>query len=156
MASAGASAALAGLVFVAVSINIDRILKLRGVPERALQTVLLLLTVVLVSLIGLIPGQSRTVLGGELLVVALVFAAVIGRLSATSLPEDSEFRGRWLSRLMLLASGIVPLIVGGASLMAEAGGGLYSTVAGILARHRRRGRQRLGAPGRDPEIVRSP
>jgi hypothetical protein len=42
VASAGASAALAGLVFVAVSINIDRILKFNGLPERALQTVLLL------------------------------------------------------------------------------------------------------------------
>ena len=35
VASAGASAALAGLVFVAVSINVDRILKLEGVPGRA-------------------------------------------------------------------------------------------------------------------------
>ncbi len=40
VATAGASAALAGLVFVAVSINVDRILKLEGIPERALETVL--------------------------------------------------------------------------------------------------------------------
>ena len=58
VASAGASAALAGLVFVAVSINIDRILKFKGLPARALQTVLLLLSVVLVSIIGLIPGNA--------------------------------------------------------------------------------------------------
>jgi len=63
VASAGAAAALAGLVFVAVSINIDRILKFEGLPERALQTVLLLLSVVLVSIIGLIPGQSRIARG---------------------------------------------------------------------------------------------
>ena len=43
VAAAGASAALAGLVFVAVSINIERILQYEGLPERALQTVLLLL-----------------------------------------------------------------------------------------------------------------
>ena len=42
VASAGASAALAGLVFVAVSINVERILQFRGLPERALATVLLL------------------------------------------------------------------------------------------------------------------
>ncbi len=59
VATAGASAALAGLVFVAVSINIERILKFSGLPERALETVLLLLGVLLVSVVGLIPGQSR-------------------------------------------------------------------------------------------------
>jgi modulator of FtsH protease len=73
VASAGASAALAGLVFVAVSINIDRILKFVGLPERALQAVLLLLSVVLVSIIGLIPGQGRIALGAELLGEALIF-----------------------------------------------------------------------------------
>ena len=46
VATAGAGAALAGLVFVAISINIDRILKLEGIPERALETVITLLTVV--------------------------------------------------------------------------------------------------------------
>jgi hypothetical protein len=35
VASAGASAALAGLVFVAVSINVERILQFPGLPERA-------------------------------------------------------------------------------------------------------------------------
>jgi modulator of FtsH protease len=59
VAGAGASAALAGLVFVAVSINVDRILQFRGLPERAVATVMLLLSVVLISLIGLIPRQSR-------------------------------------------------------------------------------------------------
>ena len=43
VAAAGASAALAGLVFVAVSINIERILALPGVPNRALQTLLQLI-----------------------------------------------------------------------------------------------------------------
>jgi hypothetical protein len=35
LAGAGASAALAGLLFVAISINLDRILKGRGLPGRA-------------------------------------------------------------------------------------------------------------------------
>ena len=62
VATAGAAAALAGLVFVAVSINIARILALVGVPERGLQTVLLLLGTVVVSVFGLAP-QSATALG---------------------------------------------------------------------------------------------
>jgi len=63
--------ALARLVFVAVSINVDRMPGFRGLPERALATVMLLLSVVLVSLIGLLPGQSRAALAGGLLGVGL-------------------------------------------------------------------------------------
>jgi hypothetical protein len=81
VAVAGASAALAGLVFVAVSINVDRILGLPGLPDRALATVMLLLSVVLVSLLALIPGQSRGALAAELLVVGLVFTALIIELT---------------------------------------------------------------------------
>ena len=60
VAAAGAGAALAGLVFVAVSINIDRILAGEGLPDRALSTVLILLMAVCVSIVGLIPGQETS------------------------------------------------------------------------------------------------
>jgi modulator of FtsH protease len=132
VATAGASAALAGLVFVALSINIDRILSNEGLPERALQTVLLLLSVVLVSIIALIPGQSRVALGVELLVEALVFGAVIAILFRRSLPPSSSPRSWRLSRQIVMATGTVPLIIGGASVLAHTGGGLYWTVGGII------------------------
>jgi hypothetical protein len=132
VAAAGASAALAGLVFVAVSINIERILKFPGLPERALETVLLLLAVLLVSLIGLIPGQSATALGIELLLVGLVLSAVIAKLSTKSLPEGSQPASHVVGRLLLRVGGTVPFVVGGASLIAEAGGGLYWIAGGLL------------------------
>jgi hypothetical protein len=131
VATAGAAAALAGLVFVAVSINVERILRYEGLPERALATVLLLLSVVLVSIIGLIPGQSETALGAELLGEGLFFGIAIGLLTWRSLPPASEPRSWRLARELVIAAGTVPLVVGGASVLAEAGGGLYWTVAGI-------------------------
>jgi len=132
VASAGASAALAGLVFVAVAINIDRILKFKGLPERALETVLLLLSVVLVSIIGLIPGQSHVALGAELLGEALLCGAVIATLLKRSLPPRSSPQAWRISRQVVTAAGTVPLIIGGASILAHSGGGLYWTVAGII------------------------
>ena len=132
IATAGASAALAGLVFVAVSINVERILKVKGLPERALETVLLLLSVVLVSIIGLIPGQGTTALGLELLAVGIVFGAAIATLSRQPMPPGVE-PGLWLfGRMLVRGLGTLPFVIGAISLIAGTGGGLYWTVAGIV------------------------
>jgi modulator of FtsH protease len=132
VATAGASAALAGLVFVAVSINIERILKYPGLPERALETILLLMAVLLVSVIGLIPGQGHLALGLELLIVSLAIGGLIVRLPAIRTDTDTEPRswlfGRWAIRVTATA----PLVVAAISLLAESGGGLYWLVAGIV------------------------
>jgi hypothetical protein len=132
VASAGASAALAGLVFVAVSINVDRILRLEGVPERALETVLLLLSVVLVSIVGLIPGQDTTALGAELLGLGVVLGLAIAALAARSVADSQQTRSQLVGRLILLVAGTAPVLVGGISVLAEAGGGLYWIVAAIV------------------------
>jgi modulator of FtsH protease len=133
VATAGASAALAGLVFVAVSINIERILKAEELPPRAQMTLLLLLSVLLVSIIGLIPGQSRTALGAELLGVGLVFGAAIAVLSKRGISKKAVLPG-WvlLSRQLLTVAGTVPFVIGAVSILAEAGGGLYWTVGGMV------------------------
>ncbi|HXV53165.1 MAG TPA: hypothetical protein VD765_08060 [Solirubrobacterales bacterium] len=133
VATAGAGAALAGLVFVAISINIDRILKLEGIPERALETVITLLTVVLISIAGLIPGQSTTALAIELLAIAATYAVGATVLGRRSLPVEVAPTRYLVSRLVVTALAMVPLIVGGISIAAESGGGLYWIVAGIAA-----------------------
>jgi hypothetical protein len=58
LAEAGASAALAGLLFVALSINLERILKGAGLPGRAGEAIVLLLTALVLSTWVLVPGQS--------------------------------------------------------------------------------------------------
>ena len=133
VATAGASAALAGLLFVAVSINLDRIIGEAGLPDRALETLLLLLSVVLVSIVGLIPGQSSGALGTELLFVSLTVAVVIFRLPTIGMasgftPPRSWLWTRWGLRLV----GTVPLVIGGLGVLLEAGGGLYWIAAGIV------------------------
>jgi hypothetical protein len=144
VAGAGASAALAGLVFVAVSINVDRILRLQGLPDRALATVLLLLSVVLVSLTGLIPGQSRTALAGELLGVGLVFSVITLALTRRSTAGRGGHRANTVLLWLLVGLGTVPVRRGrrGALL----GGGRDR------ARDDRRSGKRVGAAGGDPAL----
>ncbi len=132
IATAGAAAALAGLVFVAVSINLEPILKGQGLPERALQAVLMLLIVVLVSIVVLMPGQDHVALGVELLVVAAFYALGLQRTARGHLPTAEQPRAWLVLRVLVLALGAVPLFVGACSLLVEAGGGLYWITAGIV------------------------
>jgi len=133
VATAGASAALAGLVFVAVSINLERILSFRGLPERALETLLFLVSVLLVSVVALIPGQSHVALGLELLAVALAIDAVVLRQPTIQVEAGEEMRRSWrVSRWTLRLVATVPFPIGAVSLIAESGGGLYWLVAGIV------------------------
>ena len=58
-AQAGAFAALTGLVFVALSNNLKKILESPGLPGRAGEAVILLVEPVLIGLLGLLPHQAR-------------------------------------------------------------------------------------------------
>jgi hypothetical protein len=131
VAAAGATAALAGLVFVAVSINIERILTFRGLPERGLVTVLLLVSVLVVSLFGLMPGQSRHELGIELLVESIVAVGVMVGLILWKrpLPGQESHLG---SSLGIVALGTVPFVVGAIGVLTQSGGGLYWTFSGMI------------------------
>jgi modulator of FtsH protease len=133
VATAGASAALAGLVFVAVSINLEQILSYEGLPERALETILLLIGVLVVSILGLMPGQSAVALGLEMLMLGLGLIAAVFRLPAARDQETGDEPIRWrASRLGVRALGTIPFAIGGLSLVLEAGGGLYWVAAGVI------------------------
>jgi modulator of FtsH protease len=132
VASAGASAALAGLVFVAVSINVERILQFQGLPERALCTVLLLLGVVIVSIFGCVPDQSADTLGVELLVTGLLLTAAVTALTRKSLAQRGQTEQHVLSAVLTTGPGTLAYVIGGISLIAGSGGGLYWILGGIV------------------------
>ena len=130
VAAAGAAAALAGLVFVAVSINVERILSFHGLPERALQTILLLLGAVVVSILGLIP-QSTNTLAIELLVATVMLC--FGLFYSARAAFDTGGNRTWLfSRLVVVVPGSVPYLVAAVSLLIGSGGGLAWMAVGIL------------------------
>ena len=77
MASAGAAAALTGLIFVAVSINLAQILADRGLPIRAAETLSILVGLLLLSVFMLVPGQGRVALGIEIGGLGVVLGTVL-------------------------------------------------------------------------------
>ncbi|HUC60952.1 MAG TPA: hypothetical protein VMF53_03265 [Alphaproteobacteria bacterium] len=73
----GASAALAGLIFVSLSVNQARVLATPSLPERGLEALMALFLVLIVSSLMLVPDQGPRLLGAEVLAVALAQVAVL-------------------------------------------------------------------------------
>jgi hypothetical protein len=133
VADAGASAALAGLLFVAISINLDRILQGVGLPGRAAEAMVLLVAVLVVSTLGLVPGQSPTVLGAELLGAGLVAWLVLAMVHLRALRgRVGPSPGALAGRIVMAQVAVLPLLAAGVSLLVGAGGGLYWLVPGVV------------------------
>ena len=133
VALAGAAAVLAGLVFVAVSINIDRILPVRGLPGRAGESVLLFLTALTACAFVLIPHQPITALGVELLVLGLLALIVLVLLVIPALRGPTRQPRTWqVARIVGIAAATGPMVLAGMSLVHWLPGGLYWLVASVL------------------------
>jgi hypothetical protein len=132
VAAAGAAAVLAGLVFVAVSINLEKVLEVRGLPGRAGETIVMFMGALIASLLLLVPGQSRTALGVELAATGIVLAVVLILISWPGLRHQAHHPLSW--RITGIVSALVtsvPIAVAGICLLAESGGGLYWLFAAV-------------------------
>ena len=133
LAGAGASAALGGLLFVAVSINLDRIVALRSLPGAALGAIVLLVAVLMVSMVALVPGQARWMLATEVLVVGIsawsIMTAIWMRTLRAPVPDQPRFLP--VISVVVTQAATLPMVVAGVSLLLGAGGGLYWVVPGV-------------------------
>jgi hypothetical protein len=133
IALVGAAAALTGLLFVAVSINLDSILKSPNfLPPRAAETLAALLVVLTSCALTLVPQNTR-LLGIELLVIALALLGVITPRQLATRRERPEDPAEWhRSRIATTAAPGVPAAIAGVSLIVQWGGGLYWLVPTAL------------------------
>jgi modulator of FtsH protease len=133
IACSGAAAALAGLLFVVLSINLARILKGPGFASRAGESFIPLAVILIISLLALVPGHSIRAFGAELIVIgAGVWAA------ATSIQfravRAHHYMRVWhlLFRLLVNQSANLGILVAGLSLILGFPGGLYWLVPAIV------------------------
>jgi len=133
VAAAGAAAVLTGLIFVAVSINLERILSVRGLPGRAGESVVMFLGVLVLSLLVLVPGQSERALGVEIIVVGAIYLAGMLAILAPGVTAQTRQPTRWkVTRIVAALLAGLPALVAGASLLWGGGGGLYWLVPCFL------------------------
>jgi hypothetical protein len=132
VAAAGAAAVLAGLVFVAVSINLERVVGVRGLPGRAGESLVMFVGAMLASLLLLVPGQSHTALGLELAGTGAVLATALMLIALPGLKHQAHHPLSWrITRITAALAASVPVAIAGLSLLAEWGGGLYWLFAAI-------------------------
>jgi hypothetical protein len=133
-ATAGAAAALAGLLVVAVSINLERILQFPHLPHRAAQTLIMLALPLGTALLLIVPGQPDAALGSEYLVIGLATGAYLLVTDVRTPISENETRRTWLiGRIIPDAVTGGCLAVAGVTLLAQRGGGLYWLVPAVLA-----------------------
>lgn len=132
-AVAGAASALAGLVFVALSINLTKILEIPGLPARGGETIILLSAALIIALIALVPGQSALALGLELGVVGLIawFVPLSFQIAAGR-ARYYQTRRQYLQRVLLHQAATIPFLFASASLLTSTGGGLRWLALGIV------------------------
>jgi hypothetical protein len=133
-AEVGAVAALTGLIVVAVSINLTRILAFAQLPARAGESLVILMGALLIAGFGLFPGQPAAAFGAETLVIGLVALAVaLQNLWRSRIPVAGVTRGKIFLRAFVNAVVVLPLVIGGALLLSGSMAGVYLIAVGILA-----------------------
>ena len=133
VALAGVCAVLAGLVFVAVSINIGRILRVRGLAGRAGESVILFISALCQCAFVLIPHQPVAALGAELFIAGLVTLAILTAILIPALRTPTRQPRSWtITRVVIQQAAAVPAILAGCSLLGWIPGGLYWLAAGVL------------------------
>lgn len=135
IAAAGASAALAGLVIVAMSVNITKIISYPHLPARAGATIGTLILILVVSMATLIP-QGISLLGIEIILFG-IFCWLLQLWAARQMlivrrernrPWHESFRGILLGQIQTL-----PFIIGGVMFSLGNPNGFYWIAAGVIA-----------------------
>jgi hypothetical protein len=138
LAQAGAAGVLTGLVFVGVSINLQKIVSdpRSGLAGRAGEALILLVAVLLASVLVLVPAQGAGVLGAEVLVVGLAAWVWIMAIQLPRLGEwgtmRADLRVSFVLRVVLGQVGTLAMVIGGVAVLWVGLGGLYWLVAGTL------------------------
>ena len=133
VAEVSASAALTGLVVVAISINLSRILSFPQLPGRAAEALILLGGVLVLASAGLVPHQPMELFGIETLVIGLIMFLAPLAIQAWSFKVDTALsKTRKFIRFLLTAGPSLPIVGAGVLLVIGRATGLYGIAVGII------------------------
>jgi hypothetical protein len=132
-AQVGASAALTGLVFVALSINLGRIMKYSQLVERAGEAVVLLVQPVIVGLAVLAPYRSHRTTGVLVAIAAVACWTLVNRMLIRGRsPSDDVSKAQFVGRIALAELALLPAIIGAIALIADSTSGFGFIAVGAV------------------------
>jgi hypothetical protein len=132
-AVAEVAATLTGLVFVAVSINLSRVISLPGLVGRAAESLMQLFAVVIISINALIPGQSSLALGMKVLGLGSLLWIVETVMQIRYMQTKPTRWRRWVFlRIAQTQFANIPFCVCGILLIRGSTGALYWLPTGFV------------------------
>jgi modulator of FtsH protease len=133
VAAAGTAGALAGLLFVAISINLSRIIELPGVSGRAAESIILLSATLSEALTALIPRLPATKLGWALALIAVPAWLAPAMIQIESIRARTYLRpSHVISRILLHQVAALPGVMAALSLCGVLPGGMLWLGLGVL------------------------
>src|SRR5262249_51319749 len=110
-----------------------RILRVRGLPGRAGESVIVLIAAVVECAFVLIPRQPVTALAVELVVAGALTCAVLMAILVPAMRRPSRQPRSWkATRAVSIQACTIPIVLAGFSLFGWLPGGLYWLVGGVL------------------------
>ncbi|MGO8947112.1 MAG: hypothetical protein ACLQUY_05510 [Ktedonobacterales bacterium] len=128
----GASGALIGLLFVAISLNRDRIIQHPALRASALQTLVLFMLPLVVSVLLVTPQQPSWLLGAEFILLGAITAVVLVIAGRGKRILDTRL-ARVLDQVSPNNITTLLILITGGTLVAGHGGGLFWLVPTVLS-----------------------
>jgi hypothetical protein len=130
----GAAAALAGLLFVSVSVNQAKILELGRMADRGLEALAILFLIIMITSLPLVPGQPLRLLGAEILVLGMIALIAIVFLQRSYMRQvEQAYRRSSLTLVAVNRLAVTVVALAGLTLLSRGDdAGLYLLPAGIL------------------------
>lgn len=127
VAQCGAAAALIGLLFVALSINLQRIMSESYLVDRVAESILVFLGLLWFSIFGMVPHQSLAVFGAETLASGIVVWALTTKLHVAAIRRHpSQVKTKFLiQRIVQTQIATLSTIVAGILMLAGHDSGLF-------------------------------
>lgn len=129
---AEASATLTGLIFIGLSLNLQKILASKQLPDRALSSLILMAYILIISSFCLIPQQSIFWLGIEALTSSIIIWVNITRMDILMYKVVTKsYKRLYIRNLILSQLALLPYLVAGIFLVSGSDAGFYWLIPGI-------------------------
>jgi len=132
VAETAAAAALLGLLFVAISINLKQFIEAGGLTDRAFGALVLLLALLIIGLLLAMPDQPIPVMGAETVIISVCTAAVSLVAGFRGLrAADKAYRRNFAQNIIGNVVAVAPITIGGILMLGGGEPGFYWVASGM-------------------------